>query len=118
MATYSKLLLSGSVNGQQIKITTASGSGYTPLHTAVSGTGSLDEIWLYAYNDATASVLTSILWGSTTEPDAVVRFTLPSKVGRTLVVDGKLLQNSLTVSAYASVANVIMFDGFVNNIGP
>jgi hypothetical protein len=118
MATYSKSLLSGSVNGKQIVITATTSGSATPLHTAVSGTGSLDEIYLYAYNDATASVLTNVLWGSAVEPDGVVRFTLPSRVGRTLIVDGKLLQNSLTVSAYASVANVIMFDGFVNNIAP
>ena len=118
MATYSKSLLSGSVNGQQIKITGTTSGSATPLHTSVSGTSSLDEVWLYAYNENLSNVQVSILWGNTTEPDSVVRTTLPSQAGRTLVVDGKLLQNSLVVSAYASVANVIMFDGFVNQIAP
>jgi hypothetical protein len=116
MATYSKFLLSGSVNGKQILIASTGSSSATPIHTAVSGTSSLDEIYLYAYNDSTASVQTNILWGDTTEPNSVVRSTISSKSGRILIVDGKLLQNSLTVSAYAAVANVIIFDGFVNRI--
>jgi hypothetical protein len=30
------------------------------------------------------------------------------------MVDGKIAQNSLSISAYAAVSNVILFDGFVN----
>lgn len=116
MAIFTKYPLSGSVNGKQITVSATTSGSATPLHTAVSGTGSLDEIWLYAYNDSTASILTSILWGGTTEPNDVTRYTLPTRAGRTLLVDGKLLQNGLTVSAYAAVANVIIFEGFVNQI--
>ncbi len=115
-ATYSKLPLSASVNGQQIKIGATTSGSATPIHTAINSTSSLDEIWLYAYNESTSSIVTSVLWGNTTEPDSVNRFTITSQSGRTLIVDGKLLQNNLTVSAYASASNVIMFDGFVNRI--
>lgn len=116
MATYSKLILSGSVNGKQILIdSTASGSA-TPIHTSVDGNSSMDEIWLYAYNDATASIQLNILWGGTVEPNDVNRITIPSKIGRTLVIDGKLLQNSLVVEAYASTGSFINVDGFVNRV--
>ncbi len=115
-STYSKQFLSGSITGQQIKITATTSGSANQLHTCPAGTGSLDEIWLYTYNEATASVSASILWGSQIEPDAVNRVFLTPQSGRTLVVDGKLLSNGLTVYAYASVTNVIMFDGFVNRI--
>ena len=116
MSTFSKLPLSASTNGMQILITgTASGSA-TPIHTAVGGTSSWDEIWMYAYNDATMSLNLNINWGSLAEPANVVRTTLASRSGRVLIVDGKLLQNGLLVSAYATTGSWISVDGFVNRI--
>ncbi len=52
MATYSKVLLSGSTNGKGIKIASSS----TTVHTAIAGTSSIDEIWLYAVNSSAADV--------------------------------------------------------------
>ena len=116
MPTYSKQLLSASTNGKQILVSaTGSGSAVT-LHTAVAGTTNLDEIYLYAYNDYVSGVQLNVSWGGTGEPSDIMRVTIPSKIGRTLIVDGKLLQNSLAVKAYASIANVVIIDGFVNNI--
>jgi hypothetical protein len=114
--TFTKFLLNGSTNGKQIKISgTASGSANT-IHTAVSGTSSLDEIWIYCYNsDSTARSLT-LLWGGTTEPDNQITISIPPLAGRVLVCDGMLLQNSLIVKAYASLTNVLLVDGFVNQI--
>lgn len=116
MATYSKLPLSGSVNGKQILISAITSGSATQIHTAVSGTSNLDEVWLYAYNEATSSITLAVLWGGTTEPNDVARFPLVSRSGRTLIVDGKLLQNSLLISAYTTVANTVTIDGFVNRI--
>lgn len=114
MPNFIKLPLSASVTGQQILVSGTVSASATPIHTAPAGTTSIDEVWLYAYNESTSSVVTSILWGSTVEPNAVNRFTVASKSGRTLLVDGKIIQDSLTVSAYAGTANVVVFDGFVN----
>lgn len=116
MSTFSKLALSGSTNGKQILITATTSASAVMIHTAVTGSSSFDEIWLYAYNDATSSLSCSILWGGTTEPNDVVRALIPNQSGRTLIVDGKILQNGLVVGAYAQVANEIVIDGFVNRI--
>jgi hypothetical protein len=116
--TYTKLNLSGSSFGQQILVTATTSGSATPIHTAVAGSSSFDEIWLYAYNDATASVQLSILWGATTEPASVNRTTIASKAGRTLITDGKLLQNGLTISAYAAAGSFITVDGFINRLTP
>jgi len=116
--TYTKQTLSGSAYGQQILITATTSGSANPIHTAIAGTTSMDEIWLYCYNEATASILLSINWGSTIEPNSVNRATIPSQSGRTLVVDGKLLQNGLIVSAYAATGSFICIDGFVNRVAP
>ena len=118
MATYSKQLLSGSNNGMQILISGTSTSDATSIHTAVAGTTNLDEIWLYASNNATASINLTTLWGGTSEPTDQSVTPLQSKTGRVLIVDGKLLQNSLVVKTYASITNFVSIDGFVNRITP
>jgi len=116
MAIYTKLFLSGSsLNTPQILISSATSASAVQLHTNTSG--SIDEVYLYAYNDSTSSMVLSVLWGSgATEPKDVVRTTVAPQGGRSLVVDGKLLQNGSTISAYATIANWVTVDGFVNRI--
>ena len=116
MATFTKKLLSGSTNGQPIKITVTTNGTAQTIHTAVLGVASLDEVWLYAYNDSATAIGLTLLWGGTTEPDNKNFMFIPSKAGRLLIVDGQLLQNGLLVKAYADTANVIILDGYVNNI--
>ena len=116
MATYTKLPLSGSTNGKRILITAITSASATPIHTAIAGTSALDEVWLYAYNDFANSLACSILWGGTVEPNDVIRTIIPSKAGNILLVDGHLLQNGLTIGAYASSGSYITIDGFVNRI--
>ena len=114
--TFTKALLSGSTNGRSIKIVpTVVGSAAT-IHTSVSGTTSFDEIYIYAYNHHTIPVDLTICFGGTSVPDDYQTITIPNKAGRYLVIDGRLLQNSLIVKAFASVANVVTLDGFVNKI--
>lgn len=116
MATFTKQALSGSTNGKQILVTVTTVGAAQTIHTAVAGTSSFDEIWLYAYNDATVPETLTILWGGVSEPADHIVITLQAQAGRVLVVDGKILQNTLIVKAYASIASKITIDGFVNNI--
>lgn len=112
---FTKLLLSGSTQGKGIKVVATATPG-TLIHTAVAGTSSLDEIWIYAYNGHTTDVVLTIEWGEATVPDGNIILPIPFKTGRYLPVDGRLLQNGLIVRAFAAVANVIIIDGFVNRI--
>ena len=114
--TFTKKILSGSTTGLQVKVSAITNGTANTIHTAASGTSAFDEIWIYAYNDDTAVRLLTLLWGGTTEPDNVMRVSLSPRAGRLLVVDGALLQNSLVVKAYADAANVVLLDGFVNNM--
>lgn len=116
MATFTKTLLSGSTNGKAILVSATASPG-TTIHTAVTGTSSLDEIWLYAVNSSAGDVKLTIEWGETTAPNGNIELTIPPESGLTLVVPGLLLQNSLVVRAFADTANVICIHGYVNRIG-
>jgi hypothetical protein len=115
MATYSKLVLSGSTNGRGIKVVATSSPG-TTIHTAVSGTSSFDEIWIYAYNSNTVSEVLTLQWGGTTAPDDSIVVTMQPYQGLLLVTPGLLLQNSLVLKAFTTDANVVTIHGFVNRI--
>lgn len=115
MATYAKAKLSGSTNGKGIKVVQTATTG-TTIHTAVSGTTNLDEIWLYAINTSSSSVALTIEWGETSAPDGNIIVTIPGQGGLVLIVPGLVLQNSCVVSAFAATGNVIIIHGFVNQI--
>lgn len=115
MATYSKLKLSGSTNGKQIKVAATSTPG-TTIHTAVSGTSDYDEIWLWATNANSIDVELTIEWGGTASPDDLNVLTVPAESGYVLIAPGMVLQNELVVKAFAGTTNVIMINGFVNRI--
>jgi len=112
---FTKVLLSGSTNGRAILVAATATAG-TLIHTAIAGTSSIDEIWIWAYNGHTADVELTLEWGGVTVPNDHTKITIPFKSGRFLVVDGKLLQNSLVVRAFAGTTNVITIDGYVNRI--
>ena len=116
MATFTKTLLSGSTNGKAIKVVATATAG-TTIHTAVSGTASLDEVWLYAHNSSAAAVKLTLEWGEATAPDGNIEITIGTEgTGLVLVAPGILLQNSLVIKAFAGTANVVTLIGYVNRI--
>jgi hypothetical protein len=116
MPTYSKQLLSGSTNGKGIKVAATATAG-TLIHTAVTGTSSLDEIWLYAHNTSSAAVKLTLEWGGVAAPDDHVEINIGAEgTGMILIAPGILLQNGLIVRAFAATANVINIFGYVNRI--
>lgn len=118
MASYSKRLLSGSTNGQPIKVAATSIGSGTTIHTAVSGTSSIDEIYLWVTNTDTSARTLTIGWGGTTDPDSLLlkAVSIPPSSTPLAVATGILLQNGLIVTAAASSANVLLISGFVNRI--
>ena len=116
MATFTKTLLSGSTNGKAIKVAATATAG-TTIHTAVSGTASLDEVWLYAHNSSASTVKLTLEWGEATAPDGNIEINIGAEgTGLVLVSPGILLQNSLVIKAFAGTANVITLTGYVNRI--
>lgn len=116
MATFSKAKLSGSTDGKQIVVDATATPG-TLIHTAVSGQTDWDEIWLYAYNSHSSAVALTLEWGGVLVPDDLMKWTLPPReLGRILLLDGKLLQNGKLLGAFADTVDVVILDGFVNQI--
>jgi hypothetical protein len=121
MATFSKVLLSGSTQGKAIKIAaTTSGSAGTTIHATGTSSVTEDEIWLYAYNSSASSVQLTIQWGGVTAVDNEIKLSIPSVSGLTLVIPGLILTGTgsaaNTLSAYAATTNVITVTGYVNRI--
>ena len=118
MATAVKRKLSGSTDGKAIKLTSTKTSDSVTIHTSVAGTtpGTFDEIWLWAYNGHTADVALTIEFGGVDVPDQNIVVTIPFKSGLIPIVPGFILQNAMVVKAFASVANVVTINGFVNAI--
>ena len=112
-----KRKLSGSTDGKPIKVVATSTAG-TLLHTAIAGTtaGTYDEIWLWAYNSHSANLLLTIEFGGAAAPDENIKVTIPFQSGLVPIVPGLILQNGLTVRAFAASANLITISGFVNSI--
>ena len=115
MATYAKQLLSGSTNGKGILVVAEATAG-TTIHTAVSGTSDMDELWIYAVNTHSANIKLTLEWGEATEPNGNIEITVPAEEGLMLLVPGLLLQNGLTVKAFAGTGSEIVIHGYANKI--
>lgn len=113
MATYSKIVLSGSTNGKNVKVAATSTPG-TTIHTAHAT--ALDEIWLWAVNSDTSDRKLTIEFGGTSAPDDTIEVTIPAEGGLVNILPGILLTNSLVVKAFCATGNVILINGFVNRI--
>ncbi len=118
----SKRQLSYSQSGSGILVT-ATGQTGSAIHTAYTTTNtttaptSWDEVWLYAYNGNSASQTLTLNWGSVTaSAQNDTKITINPFSGRQLVVDGRVINSSASIWAYASSASAIVIDGFVNLI--
>lgn len=119
MATFTKLILSGSTDGRGIKVA-ATGVPATTIHTGSTTATTIDEVWIYAQNTDTASRKLTIQWGAETSPDDDIEVTIGPEQGLVLVVPGLLIKGNATaplvVKAFAATANVIIIHGYVNRI--
>ena len=107
--------LSGSTNGKLIKVVATATPG-TLIHTAVSGTTDLDEIWIYAVNTSNAKVNLTIEWGGVASPGDLIEVGIQGGEGLVLVIPGAVLNNGKIIRAFADSANVINILGWVNEI--
>jgi hypothetical protein len=105
--TFNKYLLSASTNGKQIPITGTASPGNT-VHVPTTGTGQLDEVYIYAINNGTGTNVLNVLWGGTLNSD-LAQFT------------AYVYDNSASVSGYAiacaGAANSSQFALFTSDSG-
>ena len=116
MATYSRQLLSASVDGALIAVAATATPG-TPVHTALASTTGFDEVYLWATNVDSAAHQVTIEWGGTGAGNHIVdTFTIPAHSPPIPLVTGQVLRNAKLVAVYADAANVVNVGGFVNRI--
>jgi hypothetical protein len=114
MADYTRVLLSESTNGRQIKVGATATPG-TLIHTAHAT--SLDEIWLWAFNSSGGAVVLTIEFGGVTDPDDLFDISITNAVRPNRVLDGMPLSGGLALRAFAGTGDVIVVGGYVNRIG-
>lgn len=117
MATYARLLLSGSSNGQVIPVAATATPG-TLIHTAVAGDGAFDEVYVWAANVTGSPATLTIEWGGVADPSChlVKQFSIPAHSGPQAVLAGQNLNGGLVAQAFSGTANAINLSGFVNRI--
>lgn len=117
MATYSRQLLSGSTNGREIPVAATVTPG-TLLHTAIAGTASFDEVYLWASNVTAATATLTIEWGGVTDPGdhMVKQYSIAANSAPIPIATGQVMQNGLIVRAFSATASAINIVGYVNRI--
>jgi len=117
MATYSKIVLSGSTDGRGILVDDAATAGKT-IHTGSSTATTYDEVWIYAANYDSSDRKLTIEWGSASAGD-LIEVTIPTEAGLVLVVPGLIIKGNATplvVAAFAATTSSIQLFGYVNQI--
>jgi hypothetical protein len=117
MPSYSRVLLSGSTNGRAIPVAATATPG-TAIHTAVSGTSSFDELYLWASNVTANTATLTLEWGGVTDPgDHMVKsYSIPANSPPIPIATGQVLNNGLLVKAFSGTASAINLTGYVNRI--
>jgi hypothetical protein len=117
MATYSRQLHSGSTNGRAIPVAATATPG-TLIHTAVAGTASYDEVYVWVSNVTGAAATLTLEWGGVTDPGdhACKALSIPANSPPILVLAGLNLQNSLVLRAFSGTASALNITGHVNRI--
>lgn len=118
MATYNKIVLSGSTDGRGVLISGTTSGGANTVHTASATATVYDEIWLYAQNTDTTARKLTVEWGGTGAGDTL-EITIPAESGLTLIAPGLVLKGNATplvVKAFAATTNVVAVYGYCNRI--
>ena len=120
MAEFSKILLSGSTDGQGISITATTPGGGTVIHTAVSGPtpGSYDEVWAYAYSTVTTTAQLNMSIGPTTNTGSRWSYTVSAgdPAGLHLVAPGLVISNAMQTKCWVTTADAFRIFGYANRI--
>lgn len=121
MATFTKLALqpAGTTGDGLGILVAATATAGTAIHTASTTTTTMDEVWLYGYNNHSASILLTIEYGGVTAPKDVIKQTLTAQNGLVLLVAGLIVQGNASakvIRAFAATASQISIFGYVNRI--
>ena len=117
MATYARVLLSGTTNGKPLPVAATATPG-TLVHTAQAGTTGFDEVYLWVANVTAAAATLTIEYGGVTDPGdhACKAVSIPANSAPILILAGLVLNNALVVRAFSGTASALNVMGYVNRI--
>jgi len=114
--SFTHELLSGSTNGLAIVIAATATAG-TTIHTAVAGTSSRDELFLWAVNnDADGETRTLTIEFGDVVGTSGFKVPIPASAGPVLIVPGWPARNGEVIAAFADEANDCQIFGYVNRV--
>lgn len=102
MSALRPMFGSGSTDGNLVQLAATS----TALHTAITGTNHVDEIFVYACNMHTSDILVTIEVDGTADAN-IMTYTVPYQDGFHLLVPGIRMQNAGTLQAKAATASKV-----------
>ena len=118
MATFSKVVLSGSTNGKGIKLANTA----TTIHATGTSSTIIDELWLYVVNTSSSVVVCTLTYGGSTDPDNYIEQSIRAESGLYLLLPGLILTGTgsaaNTLSGFGATTNVLVAYGYVNRINP
>lgn len=114
MAVYSPQILSGSTNGRPIQINATTSPG-TAIHTVSTATGTVEDIFVDAFNTATAERLLVIELGSTATANHLYA-KVPPQDGPFRIVAGLRMTGAtgISIAAFATATGALVVAGGVN----
>ena len=114
MTVWSRLPLSGSVNGRPIAILSTASPG-TTIHTVSTATAVRDSVYGWVWNMATTNSILTIEWGGTATLDQMV-LTIPAQDGAYAVLPGMTLVGAtdIVVRGFATATNRLFFGGYTD----
>ena len=117
MATYSRVLLSGSTSGREIPVAATATPG-TLIHTAIAGSTAFDEVYLWASNVTGSAATLTLEWGGVTDPgDHMVKaVSIPANSPPIPIITGQVLNGGLVLRAFSGTTAAINVGGYVNRI--
>ena len=118
MATFTKLLLSGSTDGKSVMIAATASPG-TIVHTGPTDPTTIDEIWLYGVGSSGTDMPVTLEWGGVATPNDHIAYTVTSQTGLHLLAPGIPLKGNSTpliIRAFTNGASHVNLYGYVNTI--
>lgn len=117
MATFSRVLLSGSTSGKPIPVAATATAG-TLIHTSVSGASGFDELYVWVSNITGSTATLTLEDGGVTDPGdhAVKALAIPSNSPPIPILTGQVLNGGLVLRAFSGTASALNITGYVNRI--
>lgn len=110
--------LSGSSDGLPIEVSATAG-GATTVHTMVTGTTTMDRVFMWAGNTSTADITLIIEWGASADRFKEI---IPSRTTSHPVLTGQPVWgrsgsvSATVLKAHASTSAVLKLTGYINRI--